>query len=481
MSGAFDAIVIGAGPAGAEAAMTAAGCGRAVALIDEQPAAGGQVWRAPAASFAGPADAGSRAGDSLRRRLAASAVEQFPDHRVWSVTQMGDFPGGGFRVDALGPAGPCSFTAPALVAATGAHERVTPFPGWTLPGVIGLAAATVLLKSHGAAPGRRVLVAGCGPLLAAVAAGLAKAGVSVAAVADLSPRGAWLARLPAIAGRGRLALTGLGWALRAAAARIPLHSGCGVRRAEGDDAVRRVVIGPVDADGAPIDGPERAFDVDALIVGHGLTTACEITRLLRAQHRYDRLRGGWTPVLDGAFRTTVPGLYAIGDGAGVRGEAAATLAGRRAGVDLAVAGGALTAEDAAAQAHAVDRALAGLAPFSDAMAGLMAQRPGQVAAIAPDTVVCRCEDVTRREIDAAIDAGASEINQLKHFTRCGMGPCQGRFCGDTAQELMARRRGVSREDVGGWTARPPLRPVALADLIGDFSYDDIPIPEPAPL
>ncbi len=115
------------------------------------------------------------------------------------------------------------------------------------------------------------------------------------------------------------------------------------------------------------------------------------------------------------------------------------------------------------------------------MAGLMAQRPAQVAAIAPDTVVCRCEDVTRGEIDAAIDAGADDINQLKHFTRCGMGPCQGRYCADAVQELMAQKLDRPREATGQWTGRPPLRPVPLGELIGDFSYDDIPIPEPAPL
>ena len=110
----------------------------------------------------------------------------------------------------------------------------------------------------------------------------------------------------------------------------------------------------------------------------------------------------------------------------------------------------------------------------------MALRPAQVASIPPNAVVCRCEDVTRAEIDEAYDAGARDVNQLKHFTRCGMGPCQGRMCGDIAAELLAQRVG-SRPAVGHWTGRPPLRPVALDELIGAFSYDDIPIPEPAPL
>ncbi|HSF96838.1 MAG TPA: (2Fe-2S)-binding protein, partial [Thermohalobaculum sp.] len=121
-----------------------------------------------------------------------------------------------------------------------------------------------------------------------------------------------------------------------------------------------------------------------------------------------------------------------------------------------------------------------LTRFSHAIAGMLALRPGQIADIPPDTIVCRCEDVTRAEIEAALDDGAGDVNQLKHFTRCGMGPCQGRMCGDVVGELVAMRTG-SRETAGAWTPRAPLRPVALADLVGSFDYDDIPIPEPAPL
>jgi bacterioferritin-associated ferredoxin len=391
-----------------------------------------------------------------------------PGHRVWSVVRTD----GGYRVDALGPAGNTALLAPSLVAATGAHERITPFPGWTLPGVIGLAAATILLKSHGVPPGSRVAVAGCGPLLPAVAAGLVAAGVEVLAVADLDGRGKWLRRAPALASRPGLLARGLGWLAAVRRAGVPWLAAHGVRRADGGASVSRVVLGPVNAAGAPSAGPERTFEVDALVVGHGLTTASDIPRLLRANHRFDRLRGGWVPVVDGAFRTSLPGLYAIGDGAGIRGQEAASLAGRRAGLDLA---------GSADGVAAIDAALARLGPFADAVAGLMQQRPSQVAAIESGTVVCRCEDVTCGAIDAAITAGATCIDQLKHFTRCGMGPCQGRFCADAVQERLAARTGRSREAVGQWTARPPLRPVPLGDLTGTFSYDDIPIPEPAPL
>jgi NAD(P)H-nitrite reductase large subunit len=157
------------------------------------------------------------------------------------------------------------------------------------------------------------------------------------------------------------------------------------------------------------------------------------------------------------------------------------VAGRLAGLAAARDAGALTAEGANAAAAPLLREAGSLATFSDAVAGLMSPPARLVGAIAADTVVCRCEDVTRAELEAAIDAGATEVNQLKHFTRCGMGPCQGRMCGDVVAELLACRTGATRESVGQWTARPPLRPVPLADLMGRFDYADIPIPRPAPL
>ena len=98
----------------------------------------------------------------------------------------------------------------------------------------------------------------------------------------------------------------------------------------------------------------------------------------------------------------------------------------------------------------------------------------------PDTVVCRCEDVTRATIDGVTRAGARRLNQLKSTSRCGMGPCQGRICAEAAAELVALASGRDRAAIGQWTARAPIRPVPLAALVGEYTYDDIPKPAPAP-
>jgi bacterioferritin-associated ferredoxin len=175
-------------------------------------------------------------------------------------------------------------------------------------------------------------------------------------------------------------------------------------------------------------------------------------------------------------------LYVAGDGAGIAGAAAAATHGALAGLACALDLGATNPMRLTRSIGPARSAHRHATRFGHAMSGLMALRPGHVENITPATIVCRCEDVTRAEIDAACDAGAHDINQLKAWTRCGMGPCQGRTCGDITGELLMRRMGAaSRETVGCFSARTPLRPVTVEALTGDFTYDEIPIPKAAPL
>jgi thioredoxin reductase/bacterioferritin-associated ferredoxin len=466
-------IVIGAGPAGAAAAIRADALGLRVLLLDDQPQAGGQVYRAPAGSRPVPASPELADGTALRQALAASGAARRFGHQVWSVA-------GDFRVDALGPDGPCHWQAPALLVATGAQERVIPFPGWTLPGVTGLAAATLLLKAHGIAPGRRTLVAGCGPLLFAVAAGILKAGGEVAAVADLAGPAEWARRLPALAARPDLLARGAAWVAGLRRAGVPLLFRTTIADVAPTEAGLRARLCPVDAAGRPQPGA-RMIEADAIAVGHGLLPSTEITRLLRVAHQFDADTGAWAARLDADGRTSRPGLYLAGDGGGIQGAAAAPLRGELAALAVARDLGRL---DPAAHDRLVAplrRRLARAARFGRAMAGLMAPRPGQIDAIPAEAVVCRCEDVTRAEIEAAAADGAREVNQLKAWTRCGMGPCQGRVCGDTAAALLARHHGIDREAAGLFTGRTPLRPLPLTELTGDYFYADIVLPPPAPL
>lgn len=468
----YDLIVLGAGPAGVSAALMAAAKGLRVALFDENKAAGGQVYRAPILSDQKMDGSEVRTGENLRDALSRSNVRSFLGHVVWAVT-------GDYRVDALGPEGSVSCTSHMLLVATGTTERVVPFEGWTLPGVIGLAAATILLKSQRTLPGKTTLVAGCGPLLAAVAGGTLKAGGVVKAIVDISSRSEWLKNAPAMLNHPAIFKQGLHYSLPVLRARTPIYSRHTLVRVTAQGEQLLAELAPCDAAARPVTGRNTEILVDCVVVGHGLTPSSDVTRLLHAKHHYSRAAGGWIAQTDENGQTSRERLFVAGDGAGIRGAAAATEQGKRVGLACV----ALLRDDnsPASEVQTINIAWQQAAAFGQKMAAMMALREGHVTAIPPDTVVCRCEDVTRAEIEQAGEAGARDVNQLKAWTRCGMGPCQGRTCGDIAAEILATKLGVTRETVGIFSPRTPLRPLTISDMTGEYDYADIPIPKAAPL
>ena len=476
---AFDLIVLGGGPAGISAALSAARHGVHTLLIDESPMPGGQVYRAVPGEFRinSPVRLGEdfKRGETLRRALAGSAVEVRLDHCVWNVAP-------GFLVQAAGPNGLFEGRSRAVIAATGATERLYPFPGWTLPGVIGLAGATILLKSQQMLPGRRTLVCGVGPLLYAVASAILKEGAEVAAVVDAASFGEWVSCLTRMASRPDLTARGARWLWMLRRAGVPVLYRTKIIEARGTDAVTEAVVAPVNAQGQrQVGARTRSFAVDSVAVGHGLVPGTEASRLLKAKQVFRAERGGWTAEHDADGLTSIANFYVAGDGAGVAGAAAAEESGSLAGLAAARDLGRLDAQRHMTIATAIRRKLKRADRFGHAMAEMMRARPGLIDAATTDVVVCRCEDVTRTTLEATIAAGARTLNELKSWTRCGMGPCQGRFCSETAAELIAAKTG-DRAGAGQLTARFPIRPVAIRQLVEGFDYEqEVPSPALVPM
>ncbi|MCC6193245.1 MAG: FAD-dependent oxidoreductase [Burkholderiales bacterium] len=454
----FDVVVLGAGPAGATAALEAQAQGLRAVLVDEAAAAGGQVFRV-APGIAG--DGGE--GDALRAAVGAAGIERCFDTRVWSVERVDER----WLVHALDPHGARCLRARALIVASGATERHHPFAGWDRPGVIGLAAATILLKAQRMLPGREVVVAGSGPLLLLVAKSIVEAGGRVVAVVDSQPRAAWLAQVPALASRPDLVARGLAWRRTMMRAGVPYHFSRTLTRVAGEPPSLAVEVS-----GGLI------LRADAVCCGYGLMPATDATRLIGASHAYTPERGGWHVVVDDDQRCDRDHVFAAGDCTGIAGAAAAPLSGRIAALSAARDLGRL--DDAAFR-----RAAAPLKRQRDRAArfglGVTRVAVAPAAAIAADTLVCQCEGLTRATLAAAIDGGCATLNELKTATRCGMGPCGGRLCEDAAARLVAARLGVARDAVGQATGRPPLRPVDLDALAGAFDYEALPIAAPSPL
>jgi NADPH-dependent 2,4-dienoyl-CoA reductase/sulfur reductase-like enzyme len=404
MTRARDIVIVGAGPAGIAAGCVAAACGRRVTMIDDNPAEGGQIWRSVV----------PRGARAWLERLAAARVERLCGTRVVD----GDSGQHTLLVEADSA---LRIGYQTLILATGARERFLPFPGWTLPGVMGAGGLQALVKSGLPIEGKRIVVAGSGPLLLAVAAALRQRGGQIVMIAEQASFGA-LARFA-----GEIALwpsklaqsVKLGMGL----AGVPFRSGAWVVRAQGGRKLETVLLSHRNGEIA----------CDYLAVGFGLVPNTELAALLGCE-----LDGGYVKV-DATQCSSVPGIYCAGEITGIGGADAALVEGQIAG--------------AAAAGRADLRKLAGHRRFERALARAFALRP-EVRRLADDeTIVCRCEDVRLGAL--------RELPSWRHaklHTRCGMGPCQGRICGPAAEFLW------------GWQAdsvRPPILPARVGTLAAD--------------
>jgi thioredoxin reductase len=451
--------VIGAGPAGMAAAAAGAETGARVALIDENPQLGGQYWRQPPATFhAAPADGDAARGHAFMRRMSALRVELRLDTAVWGL-----FPERtlalvrGDEIERL--------EAEAIVFATGAYDRPVPFPGWTLPGVVTAGGAQNLMKGFGVLPGRRVLVAGTGPLLLVVAHYLLARGAHVMAVAEAaSMRAAWR-WAPRLLPHPGLLWQGLAYMAELRRARVPLLRGHVIRRALGETEVNGAIVSGCDETWFPLAGTERELDVDAIVVGYGFVPS-DLARMAGCEYRWAPDVGGWIPVLGEAQATTVPGVFVAGEAAGVAGAVVALEEGKLAGLASARYVGRITDKRFEALAAPVKRELRRLAGFRRVMDEVYRAGPGLVALAEPDTIVCRCEELRAATVQTAIDDGARIVNEVKTFTRAGMGRCQGRLCGSTVAAMITRATGESPAAAGAYTARVPAKPVSFAALAG---------------
>ncbi|WP_420212577.1 FAD-dependent oxidoreductase [Burkholderia aenigmatica] len=406
-----DVAIVGAGPAGLSAARAAARSGATIAIVDDNPRAGGQIWRQGAAATPTPAAA---------ERLAVLRqpnVTHLAATRIVAETQPGTLL---LEDDERG----LLLDFRTLILCCGARELLLPFPGWTLPGVTGAGGLQALIKYGLDVRGQRTVIAGSGPLLLASAATARQAGARVshvleqAAWGDVAGFGAGLWRWPSKLAQAAKLVT--------AAYRPDAH----VVEAFGDKRLERVRIRQGD----------REFDVDCdrLACGFGL-----VPNTVLPSHLGCRIDNGAVAV-DAHQRTSRDGVFAAGECTGVGGSELAMVEGEIAG---------LAAIGQTAPLAALVTQRAHWQAFADAVRERFAIREPIRWLARPDTLLCRCEDV---RFDAVAQAPGWTAAKLQ--SRCGMGACQGRVCGAAAQALF------------GWTPpvpRTPLVPARVGTLMLD--------------
>lgn len=408
-----DVLVVGGGPAGIAAACCAAEAKMGVAIVDDNSALGGQIWRG---EQAGP---GTQEAAAWYHRISRLPVQFISGARVFAQTDV-------HSVLAESDEKICELVFRQLILATGARERFLPFPGWTLPNVMGAGGLQALARSGLNVRGKKVVVAGTGPLLLAVAAHLRQWGAEICLIAEQAPRRRLLPFGFSLALHSSKLKDAL--ALRRDLAGIPYLTGCWPVSAQGQEKLKSVTL----RRGA------RTWSVpcDYLACGFHLVPNTELAELLGCRLEQGRV---W---VDNLQQTTVPDVYCAGEPTGIGGLELSLLEGQIAG--HAAAG----QPDAARRLFSKKRSLR---RFADAMDRAFALRPELKALPQPDTLVCRCEDVSLAHLRQHESWRAAKL-----LTRCGMGPCQGRICGPAVEFLL------------GWSAesvRPPVFPVRVESLV----------------
>ncbi len=442
----MDLLIIGAGPAGISAATEARAHGLSVLLLDENAAPGGRIWQALESR-------GAKDADDIEGLLALHTFRACGADARWRTNVWAIEPGG--TVFWSEDATTRSAQAAAVMLCTGTTERPMPIPGWTLPGVMTVGAAQIALKTGGLLPSGNTWLAGQGPLLLLYAVQALRAGGRIAGILDLSDGIAPLRALrhlpPALRAFGDVT-KGLGWRREIARAGVPWLSATAVR-AEGDSALQRIAF--------RAGGRDRVERADLLLLHDGVIPLLQMTRALGCAHEWDRGKHYWKPTIDAWGATSLENVLVAGDGAGIGGARVAALSGRIAALGVAQALGRIDVamrDAAAAPLRAARERHLAVRPLLDT---LYAPRP---RVLDDATIVCRCEEVTAAQIRDAAATGCLGLNQLKSFTRCGMGPCQGRMCGSTAAEVLGAARGVPMAAIEPYRTRFPTKPVTVGEL-----------------
>ncbi len=251
---------------------------------------------------------------------------------------------------------------------------------------------------------------------------------------------------------------------------VPYRFGWAITAAHGVERVSKVTLGKLNNDSQPTSQSENIQDVDTVVIGYGLTPSTELCRQLDCDFEFDEFRGGFIPLRSDDMQTSCPGVYAVGDGAGLGGAEMAMIEGRIAGYATAIQLGHMAERLAGEMIARENSTIRREQRFAQMLGALFSPPVGLYTLAESDTIICRCEQVKLAEIRKAISYGAQTINDVKNLVRTGMGNCQGRTCGSITTHILAAETGKTLEEVRYFNIRPPIHPLPLS-VIEEFGKD----------
>jgi thioredoxin reductase/bacterioferritin-associated ferredoxin len=458
----YDLIIIGAGPGGLAAAVTAESLGLKTLVVDEQPEPGGQIYRSMERSRLENADVLGKdyfAGKKLVESFRASGATYMPNTTVLNIANE-------FIVDLISEGKTLRVQGQRMLLSIGAVERPVPMKNWTLPGVMGAAAADILFKSADMVPDEPVVIAGSGPLLLLAACHLVDNGVEIAAMVETAGIKDYMKAVPFLPRallRFDYLIKGLQMRWKVKRAGVPLYIGC--RNLE--------VIGKERAEGLRFTCRGKQVDITAksVLLHEGVVPNLRLSQSLNCEHEWYEPQRYWKPVLNTWGQTSVEGVSIAGDAAGIGGGPMATVRGHLAAIDSAYKLQKISESERDSLAIKHNKNLDKeelIRPFLD---HVFPANPQTLNPTDDETLVCRCEEITAGQIRNAIAQGARHPAQIKGKTRAGMGPCQARMCASTISEIIADSCSIDIVDVGSLRVRTPLKPLSI-EQYANMEFDN---------
>ncbi|MEI6844240.1 MAG: NAD(P)/FAD-dependent oxidoreductase [Actinomycetes bacterium] len=448
--------VVGAGPAGLAAALSAANAGESVELIESGARLGGQYWRNLPNSIVVDQQALNhdfQSGKVLREKVQAHPnITVLLNTQVWrashkeGISTLHTISGGTTR----------EIRTNKLILATGAYDRTLPFPGWDIPGVMTPGGVQALLKGNNVKAGKKIVIAGTGPFLLPVATGLAKYGVDVVGLFEANRLRRWIWQLPALLSNISVIKEGASYLHALRKFKVRVQRGYAVVEAHSgsDGNLSAVTVARVKSDFSVIEGSQRKVACDVAAIGWGFTADLSLAGNLGLMQQVSLLDGGTYVVVDEHQGTSQVGIFAAGEITGIGGSKLSLAEGEIAG-------------SAAAGSETNTSKKRKLAKFASALLRTYPVGPNWQSWLKPETTICRCEEVTLEIIEKSVlDLGATDSRTVKLFTRCGMGMCQGRICGRSVNDVVARISGKPASDADrvSSAARPIASPILLGEL-----------------
>ncbi len=459
----YDVTIVGAGPSGLSAASVLSEYPLKILLIDENGQTGGQLWRKPVFKpIKKP-----KIRDRLKAQITVGTTNGYDGQNLRVITPacvLGVFPEN-YLLLSTADAGVKEIKSHKIIFSTGAREKVRPFKGWTLPGVMTTGAAQILLKTYGILPAPEMLLAGGGPLLYLFASQALNAQGKVMAVLDRTAMlsvfksiGVIAQQLPKL-GQGLVAMG------RLLKERVPLKYQTQVIEAKGKNTLEEIIAAKIASDGTILKGSHKRYRTQKLICGNGFIPNIELPQLAGCDLTYDLDKGGWIVNVDSSMETSIRGIFATGEITGIGGGDKAFIEGKLAALSILNQFGRLkTKRNSRQQAKLLKKRLHYL-NFGKFLNRQWATSPREWDQIHDDTIICRCEDITLGTIRGWIKKGFNVVHDLKKATRCGMGTCQGRTCGPMIYDIIGSYNGSDKHFPKHLTVRTPVKPVFLGDLI----------------